>query len=130
MTRPTTDSDGVKRSEDEPDRAHQGDSGSSEASDRAQVTHVLECGIDYSRLTGWLESQSESHLALGIGTAGAANLRRYFWHRCAIDLEPLEPRYGGHPFTLPRNRVTFYGDAADVEAFMHRFMLQFLSAGG
>lgn len=69
-----------------------------------------ECGIDERRLRRWLDEE-------GTGI------------RCSVSLEELPARVLG-TVALPRTRVTFAGDAQDVEETYRRFFLQFVSAGG
>ncbi len=49
--------------------------------------------------------------------------------QCEIRLTPLPFRQTGR-LRLPQTGVAFDGAEADTEAIHHRFVLQFLSAGG
>lgn len=53
----------------------------------------------------------------------------FFYGRCQVCILPLPPRQLGR-FCFPQTRVEFDGPEPDAAEIHHRFVLQFISAGG
>ena len=53
----------------------------------------------------------------------------YQYQDCHITLTALPPKEAAR-FAMPRTQVVFEGSDAAVSAIYHRFLIQFLTAGG
>lgn len=83
----------------------------------------LDCGIGKARIDNWLAGELALERIEGcwVFTCDGAV--------CRIATAPLAARSLG-PVKLERTDLTVEGDEAAIEAFMHLFTLQFISAGG
>lgn len=75
--------------------------------------------VPLSRAKAFLENQEDVRRT----TAGFAV------RCCTVTLQQLEPGMVG-AVAFPRTRLTITGEDADAKAIRHRFLIQFLSAGG
>ena len=75
--------------------------------------------VSLNRITAFFDGQQDI-------TKTAAG---YQYQDCHITLTALPPKEAAR-FAMPRTQVVFEGSDAAVSAIYHRFLIQFLTAGG
>ena len=75
--------------------------------------------VSLNRITAFFDGQQD----ITKTTAG------YQYQDCHITLTALPPKEAAR-FAMPRTQVVFEGSDAAVSAIYHRFLIQFLTAGG
>ena len=75
--------------------------------------------VSLNRITAFFDEQQD----ITKTTAG------YQYQDCLITLTALPPKEAAR-FAMPRTQVVFEGSDAAVSAIYHRFLIQFLTAGG
>ena len=75
--------------------------------------------VSIARITAFFDIQQD----ITKTTAG------YQYQDCRIALTALPPKEAAR-FAMPRTQVVFEGSDAAVSAIYHRFLIQFLTAGG